>query len=119
LAGRCRHRNHEPNRGLGELLKITDMDVRAMDLIGYNRVAATLAGDFNFDGVVDAADYLLCRKTNGAPVACNIWRGDFGQANGNGAGANASEAVPEPTTVVLLLTILVAADCNLRRGRSA
>ena len=52
----------DPTAGVGELLKISDMDVRAMDVIGYNRVTAALAGDFNFNGVVDAADYLVWRK---------------------------------------------------------
>src|SRR4029079_649394 len=55
----------DPTAGVGELLKISDMDVRTMYVIVYNRVTAALAGDFNFNGIVDGADYPIWRKANG------------------------------------------------------
>jgi hypothetical protein len=86
----------------------------------------TNAGDYNGNGVVDAADYVLWRKggplqndaTPGAqPGDYDVWRAHFGQTGGSGAGANANAAVPEPATLIML-TFLVAGWC-LRRGRAA
>jgi uncharacterized protein YjbI with pentapeptide repeats len=74
-------------------------------------------GDFNSNGVVDAADYVVWRKTDGTPAGYNAWRTHFGQPTGNGAGTTANATVPEPATLVLLM--FAAAGCYLRRGRSA
>jgi hypothetical protein len=75
------------------------------------------AGDFNSDGVVDAADYVVWRKTDGTPAGYNAWRAHFGQTTGIGSGATTSAAVPEPTTILLLM-FGVAGWC-LRRRRAA
>jgi GH35 family endo-1,4-beta-xylanase len=61
-----------------------------------------LPGDFNGDGKVDAADYLVWRKTDGSSAGYNLWRTNFGKTLGSGAGTSANVAVPEPTTLVLL-----------------
>jgi hypothetical protein len=58
------------------------------------------AGDFNGDGRVDAADYVVWRKTNGSPAGYNDWRTNFGRTSGSAAGQVAG-AVPEPTAVAL------------------
>ena len=52
------------------------------------RLAAepTLPGDFNHDGTVDAADYIVWRKTDGTPAGYNTWRANFGQPAGSGSG---------------------------------
>ncbi len=76
------------------------------------------AGDFNHDGTVDAADYIVWRKTGGSSNDYNTWCANFGRtffaAGGTGAGVNTN--VPEPTTLVLLM---LAAACRcLRRRRS-
>lgn len=107
----------DPTAGVGELIKISDRDVRAMDVIGYNRVAVALAGDFNFNGVVDAADYPVWRKANGTQASFDIWRAHFGQNAGSGSEAITGAIVPEPATLVLLM--FAAAGCCLRRGRAA
>ena len=41
--------------------------------------APSLPGDFNHDGTVDAADYVVWRKTDGTPAGYNTWRTHFGQ----------------------------------------
>lgn len=80
----------------------------------------SVAGDFNGDGIVDAADYLVWRKGLGTTFTqanYDAWRTHFGQSAGSGSGAGANSAVPEPETVVLLM--LAAAGSCLRPGRSA
>jgi T5SS/PEP-CTERM-associated repeat protein len=77
-----------------------------------------LEGDFNFDGIVDAADYVVWRKgleTNYTPEHYNIWRAYFGQTAG-GAGASANAAVPETaTTVMLIVGIFAMFSTNPRK----
>ncbi|HJQ78947.1 MAG TPA: hypothetical protein VJ828_03285, partial [Lacipirellulaceae bacterium] len=60
-----------------------------------------LEGDFNEDGSVDAADYVVWRKSNGSQAEYNAWRMNFGLTGGGGAATNA--AVPEPGMVGLIL----------------
>lgn len=63
-----------------------------------------LAGDYNNDGNVDAADYVLWRKDpsshGGTPDGFNTWKANFGATAPNGSGLGAS-AVPEPVTSLL------------------
>jgi hypothetical protein len=88
-----------------------------------------LAGDYNRDGTVDAADYTRWRDTLGAKVNqgtaadgdgggriglpdYEVWKTHFG--NGSGGG---SVAVPEPTSVSFAIIALIAAGGCLNRGR--
>ena len=52
--------------------------------------AAGLPGDFNNDGTVDAADYVVWRKglstATYTPAAYNVWRANFGASLGVGSG---------------------------------
>jgi len=77
-----------------------------------------LAGDYNNDGKVDAADYVIWRKNPGAnggdPAGYTAWRANFG-TGGPGAGLGAG-AVPEPTSVALLVLGLVALGCRQKRS---
>ena len=53
-------------------------------------------GDFNFDGVVNAADYVTWRKNDpGNEVAYGLWRTNFG-AGASAAGGDRSPSVPPP-----------------------
>jgi hypothetical protein len=71
--------------------------------------AIPLSGDFNHDGTVDAADYVVWRKGLGTTTTQNdydAWRGDFGTSLGDGAHASGTTGVsnvPEPGTLFLLL----------------
>ena len=97
-----------------------------------------LLGDYNFNGTVDAADYVVWRKSlgqSGTALAAdgnpngqidsgdfNVWRSHFGQTV-PGAGSGSAEtspsqtAVPEPATLVLLM--FAAVGWCLRPGRAA
>jgi fibronectin-binding autotransporter adhesin len=60
-----------------------------------------ITGDYNGNGVVDAADYVLWRKspgTFGGPGGYDTWRSRFGNISGSGSGG----AVPEPSALVLM-----------------
>ena len=79
-------------------------------------VVPALPGDFNSDNVVDAADYVIWRKSNGSPASYNLWRAHFSQPPGSSSSASASAAVPEPATFLLLM--FGAAGWCLRRSRA-
>ncbi len=91
--------------------------------IGFaGAVAPGVSGDYNGNGVVDMADYVLWR--NGGPLQNDptpgvqaadytYWRSRFGATSGSGSGVG-SAAVPEPASVVLLLMGLVAFGCKRR-----
>jgi hypothetical protein len=70
---------------------------------------AELSGDYNHDGKVDAADYVVWRKNNGSQSDYNTWRSHFGQSAGGGASlpsdATPSATVPEPSNVALVLVV--------------
>jgi T5SS/PEP-CTERM-associated repeat protein len=84
--------------------------------------AVGIPGDYNANGVVDAADYVVWRKTDGTQQGYDTWRTHFGQTAGSGAGANlapgespgAKYAIPEPATVWLL--VFAGALLHLRRS---
>src|SRR4029079_6297063 len=69
-------------------------------------------GDFNSDGKVDAADYVVWRKSNGSQERYNTWCSHFGQPAGSGAAmpsvATLSAAVHEPATLALFGVVLAA-----------
>jgi hypothetical protein len=73
---------------------------------------ADLPGDFNFDDVVNGADYVTWRNglgTTHTPGDYAIWRSHFGQSQGASAGAGFAQAenVPEPAALVLAIFALV------------
>jgi hypothetical protein len=58
-------------------------------------------GDFNGDGFVDAADYVVWRKSDGSPDGYDEWRANFGSSV-VGSGNSAVSGVPEPVSAILL-----------------
>jgi hypothetical protein len=74
-------------------------------------------GDFNHNNVIDAADYVVWRKTMGSAASYNLWRSTFGANVGSGAGLASSPGVPEPSLGVLLacMTMLGMAARRIRR----
>ena len=73
-----------------------------------------LAGDYNSNGIVDAADYVMWRKIDGTQSGYNSWRAHFGETLGSGADTSADATVPEPATLVML--IVASAGILLRAG---
>lgn len=87
-----------------------------------------LAGDYNEDGTVDAADYTVWRDNLGQAIVLpnedatpgmvtqedyDVWKANFGAVLGAGSGSLAS--VPEPGTLGLVLLLLGFSTC---RGRA-
>lgn len=100
-------------------------------LFNRSEIAPQPVGDFNFDGTVDARDYLVWRDHVGYVVPactggdsnCNgfvewvdyePWRANYGRTYGSGIGATAS--IPEPSCSML---ILIATAFIILRGDPA
>jgi len=74
--------------------------------VGTNLAVFALPnGDYNQDGSIDAADYVVWRKTIGGQLAYDAWRENFGTTAGSGSGQGSS--VPEPMTWTLATLALV------------
>lgn len=115
---------------LGTLTSVgtVDSSVAFTTLVTTNLIAGVSTGDYNADGVVDAADYTVWRDNFGATVTAGtladgdgsgqidngdyaVWTSNFGL----GSSSSSSIAVPEPTS--LLLLSLVSSTVALRRQR--
>jgi hypothetical protein len=116
----------------------TSLDAPAIDLdhkprplgaavdIGAYEFGAFLFGDYNHNGIVDAADYTVWRDSLGSTVKLDadgnvnhmidasdydVWKANFG-TSGSGAGDLAS--VPEPASIVLFLPGMLFVRSRLR-----
>jgi hypothetical protein len=98
-------------------------------------VSVVLKGDYNNNGVVDAADYAIWRKTLNSTTQLaadgdgdgtvdagdlDVWRAHFGQTlpAGSGAGLGENSAVPEPSSFAMLLLGVAGCYTRHRRARS-
>jgi beta-glucanase (GH16 family) len=86
-----------------------------VDDVSFAIVPPELPGDYNQNGVVDAADYVVWRKNNMSPADYNLWRTNFGRTSGGGAGGNS--AVPELGSGILILIGLFAGSCCRRQSK--
>jgi hypothetical protein len=101
-----------------------DAAFASIAFVGFRTTPAGVTGDFNNNGVVDAADYVLWRDggtlandpTEGnQPADFDVWRANFGKTAGPGAALSA--AVPEPAAAALLL-VGILLPFSLRRARA-
>jgi hypothetical protein len=96
-----------------------DLMWNASQLYATGTLSVSIAGDYNNDSSVDAADYVTWRKGLGSIYEQEhyaIWRANFGRNAGNASAAtaglsgSASSSVPEPSTAGLLaLAVLLSA----------
>ena len=70
---------------------------------GMGYALVSLAGDYNHNGTVDAADYVVWRKNDGTQDGYNTWRGNFDRTAGSGAMSDAT--VPEPASAMCFLML--------------
>jgi hypothetical protein len=101
-------------------------DTSNLYMTGVLAVVPLLPGDFNADGSVDAADYVVWRKglgTTHTPDDFNVWRANFGNSLGSGSTAEIPPAsvVPEPAAFVLIalgaVTMMGSGHRRSRRSR--
>ncbi len=81
-------------------------DTSQLYTTGVLAVVSALPGDFNVNGTVDVADYVVWRKGLGtvySPLDYNLWRAHFGQTIGSGT---AVATIPEPPSIALLIAML-------------
>lgn len=94
---------------------------------------AVLPGDYNGDGTVDAADYVVWRKHDGTAAELpndetpgmvddsdyTVWTTNFGATRPTGSGSNqtATAATPEPTSIALLCAAFVSLGLIAGRKR--
>ncbi len=110
----------------GNTLAITNSD----GTFSVQTIGGGLVGDYNEDGVVNAADYTTWRNNLGTanalpndPLGGTItqaqydqWKAHFGESNlGSGSGQLATGAVPEPTAGLLLVLGVGCLGMNRRR----
>jgi hypothetical protein len=101
----------------GELYILSKSDGMIRAIVG---TASAVEGDYNRDGRVDVADYIVWRKSIGQNVAAlsgadgsgngtiddadyDFWRARFGNSFGSGEGAQLDSSVPEAGSALLLL----------------
>jgi hypothetical protein len=120
----------DPDLANGTRRRFTELDAAAMKDLGWSVIALpALYGDYNNNGVVDAADYVIWRKSNGQNVTIpndstpgtvrladyTVWRTNFGKTPFGGAGAGAVAVVPEPGSAALVLAGCIAVGFARRR----
>jgi len=121
----------DPDIQNGTRKRFTELDAAALRDIGWELIPLPgLDGDYNNNGVVDAADYVVWRKRLGQSVAIpndatpgtvtagdyTVWRANFGKALISGSGAVLA-AAPEPTSAWLALVAGVCVGLARRRPR--
>jgi T5SS/PEP-CTERM-associated repeat protein len=108
----------------------------AVDQYPTGLALQVIAGDYNQDGVVGAADYTVWRNSLHQQVEAGsgadgdrdgyideddfeVWKSFFGRVvvDGGGGGAGAAAGVPEPASCILLVAGMIVSAAMRRRGR--
>lgn len=103
---------------------------RLVVLSGNVAVSVGLTGDYNDNGVVDAADYVVWRNAQGSanalpndPLGGTVgqgqydqWRANYGKVGNLGGPLGSGAAVPEPATwLIAVVTALAAIGARRRK----
>lgn len=84
-------------------------DLSGLFVATYTITPAGVPGDYNSNGTVDAADYVVWRNGDSpddSQTGYNLWKANFGKTSGSGSAVGTS-AVPEPATALLVLIGMV------------
>lgn len=112
---------------------VTQNNVFPEDVVSITSVTIldNLPGDYNFDGVVNLADYTLWRDTLGSDTQVladgngdgvvnqadyDVWKENFGAVSGSLSALSVPTAVPEPATAMLLLAEVLALACRAKKA---
>jgi hypothetical protein len=108
--------------GTGELAVTGNVGSNTFSFSTYQPAVPGVPGDYNDNGIVDAADYVLWRKNLGSGTSLSNddtpgvgaddytrWRANFGKTAGSGAalGSISKVSVPEPPTVVMFMLAMM------------
>lgn len=75
-------------------------------LVGANLAVFALPnGDYNQNGVVDAADYVVWRDSIGGQYAYDAWRQRFGGSVGSGSSQSDTRLVPEARSMWIIVVL--------------
>jgi hypothetical protein len=105
---------------------LRDAEGNGWDIVAPFRIVAEMPpGDFNQDGTVDAADYVVWHKGVGTTYTqgdYDTWRANFGTSllAGSGAAIPSAEslpAVPEPATLMIACVVAMGIGAAARRRR--
>jgi hypothetical protein len=109
-----------PSNPVGSFVRIESLDTTKKLVLAEVEVfgpPVAIPGDFNGDGKVNGADYVLWRRdpgSYGGPGGYATWRMNFGNPPGSGAAVESS-AVPEPCFALsCLATFAVLIACRRR-----
>jgi hypothetical protein len=99
----------------GDVLSLRDVDFYFAWVSFTNPLALGISGDYNNNGTVDAADYVVWRENLNASVTLpndttpgtvqqadyDVWRANFGRSSTGALGASVTQGVPEPASLLL------------------
>jgi hypothetical protein len=114
----------------GQMEDVTGRYTAADNLLNLFNVefvtSAGITGDYNNNGAVDAADYVVWRENLNTNTTLpndsspgmvtqadyDVWRANFGRTPGSGAVLGAGAQVPEPASILMLLAGMSLLYCR-------
>jgi hypothetical protein len=88
------------------------------EIVATSSIPTGLQGDYNGDGIVDVADYVVWRNDDGTQAGYDTWRAHFGQTTAVN-GSLSTAGVPEPASLVFCLVAAIFTLCFRRRASIA